>query len=141
MRAKTKRVVRKDKVKTLFSKIREDYLEINRLYQGKKFVDLARFLENLAAVIMTPDYKKLRGGASAYFWRRAYDQGTKLEFRTASIFFGEAIGIRDVGQDSFDSVAFITHEVHFIKKIGTGRKNATGYMETAGKHQTRCTWY
>jgi hypothetical protein len=141
VRAKAKTTVKKDKVKTLCFKIAEEYRVMNRLYQGKKFVDLARFLESLAAVIVTPDYKKLRGGASAYFWKRSYDQGAKLEFKTANIFFGSAIGVSGVGANRFDSVAFITHEVHLIKKMSAARINCTAYMETSEKHRTDCPWY
>ncbi len=141
MRDKPKRIARKDKVETLGLLIEREYAEMKRLYQAKRFVDLARFLEARRAVVVTPDYKKVRGGASANLWKKAHDQGATLEFRTANIFFGQAIGIHGVGQNAFDGVAFVTHEVHFNKKSSSGPKNDTAYLETTEKHQTRCQWF
>ena len=141
MKTKPKRAVKKDRVKTLSSTIWQEYREMKGLYKDQKFDDLARFLERRAAVIVTPDYKKLRGGASARFWAKEHGQGAKLDFRTVNIFLGGGSGVHGDSQKTFDSIAFITHEVHLKKNSGARRKNATGYMETSGKHQTDCTWF
>ncbi len=140
MSDKKKRLPKMDRLRSLASRIAEDYRTIQNLYQkndGQKA--LARFLEERASVLITPDYQRVRGGASAPIWKKARDHKARLELRTASIFLGDAIGVKKRGDREFDAAAFVVHEVHFIEKAGP--VNATGYLLTVCGHDVLCPWF
>lgn len=132
---------KKDKLISLAEQISEDYERIHRHYRNGKLKDLADFLEKRKAVIMTPNYKKVRGRGSLPFWKKARQQGAQLELKTANIFLSDALGKKKVGEKTFDSLSVVVHEVHLIEKKGSSVKNQTAYMIILGPHQDICPWY
>lgn len=140
MRKKNPR--RKDPLRSLVAQLAGDCRKMKDLY-GKKDGPklLAAFLKQRAAVIMTPDYKKVWGGASARIWMKARASGARLEVRPVHIYFGNAIGPRTVRGQVFDRAAFVILEIHLTEKARRGRRNATGYLMVPYGHQELCPWF
>jgi len=130
-----------DPFRSLAVYLAEDYRTMQNLYGKSDAQGLARFLEQRAAVLVTPDYKRIQGGASAKIWKSYKEKKVKLKLRPVNIFFGNAIGLQKLGGNTFDNVAFVVHEVHFIEKTGPAPRNATGYLVTIYGHDVLCPWF
>jgi hypothetical protein len=142
MKKKKERHVKIDRVKSLAGHLAKNYRKMKNFYSQGKIAALVNFLKKRDAVLITPDYKRIRGGASAKIWKEARANKAKLEFRPVSTFFGSALGKKPISDNKqLDSVAFVVHEVHFIEKTGPARRNATSYMITADKHIDDCHWF
>lgn len=141
MKKKKARRVRKDPLRSLIARIGEDYRKIQDLYKNNDGRGLAAFLEQRAAVLVTPDYRRIRGQASAKIWTKAREQKVRLKFKPVNVFLGNAIGVKKLEGQTLDQVAFVVHEVHFIEKTKGARRNATGYLLTTSKHIDLCPWF
>ncbi|GEM_PF-3849899 len=133
---------RKDPLRSLTAQLAEDYRKMKNLYPKKEGPKLlAAFLKQRAAVIVTPDYKKVWGGASTRIWTKAKAKEARLDFRVANIYFGKAIGPQKARGQTFDLAAFVVSEIHIIEKARPGRRNATGYLMVPYGHQELCPWF
>jgi hypothetical protein len=132
-----------DQAQSLAKKVYEDGIKLAGLFKEKGCGQMAKFLDSLHAVLITPDYEIIYGKDSAAFWEKMWSPGAFLVFEPLNFHFSSALGVKTTKEGTMNSAAFVAQRVGVVSK---GEKEAVAHNQSVllimpGKHRNDCQWY
>jgi hypothetical protein len=137
-------LVIKDEAKlSLAKQIMADHDALKTHFQKGQFDLMSALLGKRRAVIAQREYNFIHGALSADFWKGVAADAKSLEIKTVTVYVSDVLGQFEAKEKKiFDAVAFVTLEIHAIKKTEAGAvlHNDTFICDLGYRHQDTCHW-
>ena len=123
----------------LANQILKDNKKFTGYFEQREFEKMAKLYEQRGSILITPEYERLYGKASALYWSKTWKPETTLKFKTVHIYLNNSINHKE--KEKFDFIASVVNEIHFIHFDKRGRiLNETSIETRVYRHRFDCWW-